>query len=51
MIPTRLLISIYAQREGVPFPAFVEALIMEIAFEVLREAGLRMPRMIDPQSL
>lgn len=46
MIPTRLLISIYAQREGVPFPAFVEALIMEIAFEVLREAGLRMPRMI-----
>ncbi|MEG0471207.1 MAG: spore germination protein [Solibacillus sp.] len=48
MIPTPLLISIYAQREGVPFPAFVEALIMEIAFEVLREAGLRMPRMIGP---
>ncbi|AVK86611.1 spore germination protein [Lysinibacillus sp. B2A1] len=48
MIPTPLLISIYAQREGVPFPAFIEALIMEIAFEVLREAGLRMPRMIGP---
>ena len=48
MIPTSLLINIYSQREGVPFPAFVEALIMEIAFEVLREAGLRMPRMIGP---
>ncbi|MGN4126868.1 spore germination protein [Lysinibacillus sphaericus] len=48
MIPTPLLINIYSQREGVPFPAFVEALIMEIAFEVLREAGLRMPRMIGP---
>ncbi|MFF5996170.1 spore germination protein [Lysinibacillus sp. KU-BSD001] len=48
MLPTPLLISIYSQREGVPFPAFVEALIMEIAFEILREAGIRMPRMIGP---
>lgn len=48
MIPTPLLISIYAQREGIPFPAIIEAFIMEIAFEVLREAGLRMPRMIGP---
>lgn len=44
MIPTSLLISIAAQREGVPFPAFAEALIMEITFEILREAGIRMPR-------
>lgn len=43
MIPTPLLISIAAQREGVPFPALVEALIMEITFEILREAGIRMP--------
>ncbi len=35
-----------AQREGVPFPAFLEALIMEVVFEILREAGLRMPRTI-----
>ncbi|WP_332647509.1 spore germination protein [Lysinibacillus sp. 54212] len=48
MLPTPLLISIYSQREGVPFPAFIEALIMEIAFEILREAGIRMPRMIGP---
>jgi spore germination protein KA len=44
MIPTQLLMSLAAQREGVPFPAFVEALIMEATFEVIREAGLRMPK-------
>ncbi|WZL73329.1 spore germination protein [Clostridiaceae bacterium 35-E11] len=48
MIPTPLLISIAAQREGVPFPALVEALIMEITFEILREAGVRMPRAVGP---
>ena len=46
MLPTTLLISIAAQREGVPFPAFVEALIMEMTFELLREAGVRMPRAV-----
>lgn len=46
MLPTTLLISLAAQREGVPFPAFVEALAMEFTFEVLREAGVRMPRAI-----
>lgn len=46
MLPPSLLISLAAQREGVPFPAFVEALIMEITFEILREAGIRMPRSI-----
>lgn len=48
MLPTPMLISLAAQREGVPFPAFVEAIIMEFAFEILREAGLRMPRTIGP---
>lgn len=46
MLPASLLISLAAQREGVPFPAFIEALIMELTFEILREAGLRMPRAI-----
>ncbi|WP_432806722.1 spore germination protein [Paenibacillus lactis] len=46
MLPTLLLISLAAQREGVPFPALVEAFAMEITFEVLREAGVRMPRAI-----
>ncbi|MFP3126097.1 spore germination protein [Ectobacillus funiculus] len=48
MLPTTLLISLMAQREGIPFPAFLEAIIMEITFEILREAGVRMPRAIGP---
>ncbi|MDQ6422435.1 spore germination protein [Paenibacillus sp. LHD-117] len=46
MLPTQLLIGLAAQREGVPFPAFIEAFIMEVTFEILREAGLRMPKAI-----
>ncbi|MEB3751522.1 spore germination protein [Geobacillus sp. FSL W8-0032] len=46
MIPTQLVIAIAAQRESVPFPAFVEALAMEVTFEVLREAGVRLPRAV-----
>ncbi|RKN86083.1 spore germination protein [Paenibacillus ginsengarvi] len=46
MIPTSLLISLAAQREGIPFPAFIEALMMEVTFELLREAGVRMPRAV-----
>ena len=44
MLPTGLLLSIAAQREGVPFPAVVEAFLLEFAFEVLREGGIRLPR-------
>ncbi|HLO01928.1 MAG TPA: spore germination protein [Symbiobacteriaceae bacterium] len=44
MIPTNLLLSIVASREGVPFPVMLEAILMEVFFEVLREAGLRLPR-------
>lgn len=44
MLPTPLLISIAGAREGVPFPAFIEALMMEITFEALREAGVRLPK-------
>lgn len=46
MIPTQLLIVIAAQREVVPFPAVIEALTMEVAFEILREAGVRLPRVV-----
>ncbi|WP_430082546.1 spore germination protein [Peribacillus butanolivorans] len=46
MIPTNLLISMAASREHVPFPALVEVLIMEVMFEALREAGLRLPKQI-----
>ena len=43
MLPTDLVLSIAAAREGVPFSAVVESLIMVIALEVLREAGVRLP--------
>ncbi|MDR7077128.1 spore germination protein KA [Neobacillus niacini] len=46
MLPTQLLISLASQREGVPFPALVEALMMELTFEILREAGVRLPRAV-----
>jgi spore germination protein KA len=46
LLPTNLLFSVAASREKVPFPAIVEALLMEITFEALREAGLRLPRPI-----
>ncbi len=48
LIPTKLAISIIGTREGVPFPALIEALIMELAIEILREAGLRLPKPIGP---
>ncbi|WP_074033919.1 spore germination protein [Bacillus massilinigeriensis] len=48
LIPTKLAISIASSRVGVPFPAFLEALLMEIAIEILREAGLRLPKPIGP---
>lgn len=46
MLPPQLLISLSAQREGIPFPAFIEALMMELTFELLREAGIRLPRAV-----
>jgi spore germination protein KA len=44
LLPTELLMTILVSREGVPFPGLVEALIMEVTFEILREAGLRLPQ-------
>lgn len=43
MIPTPLLLSITASRQDIPFPTIVEALILLFIFEVIREAGIRMP--------
>ncbi len=42
-LPTPLLLSILSARESVPFPSIVELVLMLAAFEVLREAGARMP--------
>ncbi|UJF35036.1 spore germination protein [Paenibacillus hexagrammi] len=46
MIPSKLAFSIAGAREGVPFPAVMEAFMMEITLELLREAGLRLPKPI-----
>lgn len=46
IIPSRLLFTIAAGREGIPFPPVMEAFLMELAFELLREAGLRVPSQI-----
>lgn len=48
ILPTSLLYSILASRENVPFPVIVEILLMEISFELIREAGLRVPSPIGP---
>jgi spore germination protein KA len=46
MIPTDLLLAIAGNRERVPFPTVVEMLLMEFSFELVREAGLRIPSII-----
>ncbi|WP_223589143.1 spore germination protein [Neobacillus bataviensis] len=48
MIPPDLLMAIAGTRERVPFPSIIEILMMEIAFELIREAGLRVPSPIGP---
>ena len=50
VIPFRLMIALAASRQGIPFSPFIEAILMIIAFELMREAGVRMPKPIG-QSL
>ncbi|MEK3745575.1 spore germination protein [Brevibacillus sp. FSL K6-0770] len=46
MIPTQLALTISAARAEVPFPSFLEAVFMEATLEMLREAGLRLPKIM-----
>ncbi|MNJ58883.1 Spore germination protein A1 [compost metagenome] len=48
LIPTELAITIIETRQGVPFPSTIEVLILEVAIEILREAGIRLPKPIGP---
>ncbi len=48
IIPTELLYSILSSRQSVPFPIIFEILTIEISFEIIREAGLRVPSPIGP---
>lgn len=43
ILPTTLLLSFWEARLGVPFPAVLEVVLMELSFELLREAGIRLP--------
>lgn len=41
LLPMKLVLSIAASRQGVPFPVFFECLLLLLSFEVLREAGTK----------
>ncbi|WP_428867700.1 spore germination protein [Clostridium sediminicola] len=43
LIPTSLVVTVVKARSGLPFPTLVEAFFMMIAYEIIREAGIRMP--------
>ena len=46
MLPTYLLYAISSSRQNVPFPSVIELLLMDFSFEMIREAGIRMPNPI-----
>lgn len=46
LLPTSLAVSISAARNGVPFPVFVECIMLLVIFEILKETGLRMPQSV-----
>ncbi|MGI6029945.1 MAG: spore germination protein [Eubacteriales bacterium] len=46
MIPTDILIAIAQARENVPFPSVVEAFLMVLSFDLIREASTRVPGII-----
>jgi spore germination protein len=46
VIPLKLLMSLGESRERIPFPPYIEAFIMELTLEMLREAGIRLPAKI-----
>jgi len=48
MIPTELMLFIANSRENVPMPSVVELVLMDLTFELIREAGLRIPSPFGP---
>lgn len=46
MLPSLFMFRLAVSRAGVPFPSFVEVIIMMIAFQLIKEAGLRLPQPI-----
>ncbi|MFE9278036.1 spore germination protein [Paenibacillus glucanolyticus] len=48
MIPTTLVLAIAGTRESIPLPVAAEAFLLESMFELIREAGVRIPSVIGP---
>ncbi|MZP28939.1 spore germination protein [Heliobacterium undosum] len=48
MLPTELMLSTAAARERVPFPVLAEVIFLELALELVRESGIRIPKQIGP---
>lgn len=46
MIPTLFIFRLAVSRAGVPLPTFVEVIIMMLAFQFIKEAGIRLPKAI-----
>ncbi|MFB9274947.1 spore germination protein [Cohnella cellulosilytica] len=46
LIPTEFAVAVAGGRAGVPFPAILEVLVIEISMEVLREATIRLPQQV-----
>jgi spore germination protein KA len=46
LIPTDFAVAVAGGRAGVPFPAVIEVLLMEISMEILREATIRLPQQV-----
>jgi spore germination protein KA len=46
LIPTEFAVAVAGGRAGVPFPAIIEVLVIEVSMEVLREATIRLPQQV-----
>jgi len=46
LIPTEFAVAVAGGRAGVPFPAIIEVLVIEISMEILREATIRLPQQV-----
>jgi spore germination protein KA len=46
LLPTEFAVAVAGGRAGVPYPAVIEVLIIEVAMEILREATVRLPKQV-----
>nr|WP_218895727.1 spore germination protein [Neobacillus niacini] len=46
LLPTEFAVAVAGGRAGVPYPAVIEVLIIEVSMEILREATVRLPKQV-----